>query len=231
MKLVKLMTVVTVMSVMFSCNNNNGVSNKSLETEIDSVSYVIGYDVGRNARKSFKEINRDQYIQGFLSGLDSVNIKIDENEMKSVVGTYFQEKQQREQEKQFEGNKKEGEEFLEANKSKEGVQTTESGLQYIVLNEGSGEKPIPTDQVLVHYHGTFINGNVFDSSVDKGAPITHSASGFVPGFNEGLSLMNVGSKYRFFIPQELAYGANPRQGGPIEPFTTIIFEVELLEIK
>ncbi len=103
-------------------------------------------------------------------------------------------------------------------------------MQYIVLKEGTGEKPKASSKVKVHYHGTSIDGKVFDSSVDRGTPTELIANQFIKGFSEGLQLMNVGSKYKFFISQELAYGATPRQGGPIKPFETLIFEVELLAI-
>ena len=120
--------------------------------------------------------------------------------------------------------------FLEVNRSKEGVQTTDSGLQYIVLKEGSGDKPKAISKVKVHYHGTSLDGTVFDSSVDKGVPSEFFVNQVIKGWTEGLQLMSVGSKYKFFIPQELAYGAFPHQGSPIKPFSALIFEVELLEI-
>lgn len=230
MKLVKLVVIIAVLSLTFSCEKG-AVAQKSLTTELDSVSYGLGLDMGIKVRQNFNEIDSDLYVQGFLNGIDSVDIKLDENEIGAILNGYFQKKQQAEMEKQFEGNKVEGEEFLAANKLKEGVQTTESGLQYIVLKEGSGPKPTPENQVELHYHGMLIDGTVFDSSVEKGQPITHSAVGFVTGFNEALALMSVGSKYKVFIPQDLAYGANPRPGGPIEPYKTIIFEIELLAIK
>ncbi|TYA90820.1 FKBP-type peptidyl-prolyl cis-trans isomerase, partial [Seonamhaeicola marinus] len=112
---------------------------------------------------------------------------------------------------------------------KEGVQTTESGLQYIVLEEGNGEKPTASDRVKVHYHGTLFDGTVFDSSVDRGEPTTFGVGQVIKGWTEGLQLMSVGSKYKFFIPQELAYGHQQR-GQHIKPFTPLVFEVELLEI-
>ena len=130
----------------------------------------------------------------------------------------------------YEVYKKQGLTFLEANKSKEGVKTTESGLQYIVLKQGKGKKPKTTDRVKVHYHGTTIDGTVFDSSVDKGVPSEFGVTQVIKGWTEGLQLMKVGSKYKFFIPQELAYGQNPRPG-IIKPYMALIFEVELLDIK
>jgi FKBP-type peptidyl-prolyl cis-trans isomerase len=119
---------------------------------------------------------------------------------------------------------------MEENKSVSGVKITESGLQYIVMKEGSGEKPTATSKVSVHYHGTLTDGTVFDSSVDRGTPAEFGVSQVIKGWTEGLQLMNVGSKYKFFIPQELAYGATPRQGGAIKPFMPLVFEVELLGI-
>jgi FKBP-type peptidyl-prolyl cis-trans isomerase FklB len=127
--------------------------------------------------------------------------------------------------------KSEGELFLLANRTKEGIHTTSSGLQYEILSEGSGRKPGPTDNVTVHYHGTLIDGTVFDSSVQRGAPASFGVNQVIRGWTEALQLMPIGSKYKLFIPQELAYGANPHPGGAIKPFAALIFEVELLDIK
>lgn len=130
----------------------------------------------------------------------------------------------------FSGVKKEGIAFLEENKKKPGVKTTASGLQYLVMKQGKGAQPSgPTTRVKVHYHGTTIAGKVFDSSVDKGTPSVFGLNQVIKGWTEGLQLMNVGSKYKFFVPQELAYGTQER-GALIKPFSTLVFEVELLEI-
>ena len=120
--------------------------------------------------------------------------------------------------------------FLENNKKNTQVQVTASGLQYEILREGLGPKPGPTDRVKVHYHGTTPNGEVFDSSVDRGQPAEFGLNQVIKGWTEGLQLMNGGAKYKFFIPQELAYGANPQPGSIIEPYMPLVFEVELLEI-
>lgn len=230
MKLVKVAAVVAVMSVMFSCEKGS-IPNKPIKTELDSVSYALGLDMGLKVRANFSEIDGDLYLKGFMNGIDSVDVKMSQQEIGVLLNEYFKNKQQRDLEKKFEGIKKEGEDFLEANKSKEGVQTTASGLQYIVMKEGTGEKPTTASKVSVHYHGTLIDGTVFDSSVDRGKPSEFGVTQVIKGWTEGLQLMNVGSKYKFFVPQEIAYGANPRQGGPIKPYTMLIFEVELLEIK
>ena len=230
MRLVKLMTMSMLVAAVFSSCNGQSVSNKSLETEIDSVSYAIGLDMGLNMVANFPEVNAEMYLQGYRNGVDSTNFQLETTTLKEVIRSYFTAKQQKEAAAQYESVKLEGENFLAENKSKEGVVTTDSGLQYMIITEGSGAKPVATDQVKVHYHGTLVDGSVFDSSVDREKPIVHSASGFVKGFNEGIAFMNVGSKYKFFIPQELGYGASPQPGGPIKPYSAIVFEVELLEI-
>jgi FKBP-type peptidyl-prolyl cis-trans isomerase len=129
-------------------------------------------------------------------------------------------------------NQKAGEEFLAANAKKEGVKTTSSGLQYLVLKEGQGKKPAPADKVEVHYHGTLINGKVFDSSVDRGEPITFGVTQVIKGWQEALQLMKEGAKWRVFIPSDLAYGKEGTpNGGPIGPNEVLIFEIELLRVK
>ncbi len=230
MKVVKLLVVVVFATSLFSCSQN-AVINKSLDTELDSVSYAIGLDMAMKMKTNFSEVDKDLFIQGYQNGMDSTNVKLAQADLNKIISTYFANKQKRDNEMKFEAVKKEGEDFLEANKSKEGVQVTESGLQYIVLKEGTGAKPTTSDTVLVHYHGTLIDGTVFDSSVDRGEPIEFGVTGVIKGWTEALQLMSVGSKYKLFIPQELAYGANPNPRGPIKPYATLIFEVELLEVK
>ena len=154
------------------------------------------------------------------------DLKISEVEAQGVLQAFFTKGVER----VGDDNLKEGLDFLEANKSKKGVVTTESGLQYTIMKDAEGAKPVATDKVMVHYHGTLLDGTVFDSSVDRGEPIDFPLNGVIPGWTEGVQLMPVGSKYKFFIPSELAYGANPRAGGPIGPNMVLIFEVELIEI-
>jgi len=192
-------------------------------------------------KSNFSEVNKSILAQGIRNGLDSTNLLIDAKDMQEVLSGYFRKKQQAQMEEQqaaaskaaeanFGENKKAGEDFLEANKSKKDVKTTESGIQYIVLKEGSGEKPAgPMTKVKVHYHGTNIEGNIFDSSVDRGTPATFGLNQVIKGWTEGVQLMNEGAKYKFFIPQELAYGAQ-QKGENIKPFSTLIFEIELLEV-
>jgi FKBP-type peptidyl-prolyl cis-trans isomerase FklB len=147
-----------------------------------------------------------------------------------MANTIIQNYLQTAGEAKFGQNKEAGEAFLNENKMKEGIHTTATGLQYEILTEGNGNKPAATDSVTVHYHGTLIDGTVFDSSVMRGEPATFGVHQVIPGWTEALQLMNQGAKFRLYIPQELAYGANPHPGGPIKPYSTLIFDVELLEI-
>ncbi len=240
MKIIRFLGVFFLISMVSSCNSQ-GVTNKPLKTEVDSVSYAIGVDVARNVKKSVSEMDIDLFMQGFRNGMDSTNVLIDAQKSQEILSNYFKKKQETDRAKQqaealakaeaqFGDNKLAGEKFLEENKTKEGVKVTESGLQYIVMKQGTGEKPTATSKVKVHYHGTLLDGTVFDSSVDRGTPAEFGVNQVIKGWTEGLQLMPVGSKYKFFIPQDLAYGAFPRQGGPIKPFSTLVFEVELLDI-
>jgi FKBP-type peptidyl-prolyl cis-trans isomerase len=147
-----------------------------------------------------------------------------------MANTIIQNYLQTAGEAKFGQNKEAGEAFLNQNKTKEGIHTTATGLQYEIITEGNGNKPAATDSVTVHYHGTLIDGTVFDSSVMRGEPATFGVHQVIPGWTEALQLMNQGAKFRLYIPQELAYGANPHPGGPIKPYSALIFDVELLEI-
>lgn len=236
------MLIVAIATLSFiSCNNNQLGKVTSLESEIDSVSYAIGLNMANQLKANFKEVNSDIFIQGFQNGMDSLNLLINQKDVKKVLNTYFQKKQLaamkkrqeealKKAEKEFGHLKTEGEAFLAKNKTKPGVKTTASGLQYEVIKAGKGEKPVATSKVKVHYHGTLLDGTVFDSSVKKKMPYTTFVNQVIKGWVEGLQLMSVGAKYKFYVPQDLAYGASPRPGGAIKPFMTLVFEVELLEI-
>lgn len=232
MKIMRFLSIATMFLLAVSCNKN-GTTKKPLKTELDSVSYAVGMDVARNVKASFEEFDNDLFVQGYKNVLDSTDIMLDATKAQELVRNYFQKKQQAEMVKRQEEAlkiKEDGIKFLEENKTKEGVVTTESGLQYIVLKQGTGQVPTTDSKVRVHYHGTLIDGTVFDSSVDRGEPTEFGVTQVIKGWTEGLQLMAVGSKYKFFIPSDLAYGANPRPGGAIKPNSTLIFDVELLEI-
>ena len=194
---------VLVIGTLFSCDNQVK-EVKSLETELDSVSYAVGLSMSSQLKNGFEDVNEEILIQAIRNGLDSTNLLLDSKDIQKTIQTYFQKKQEENKKKElakFEVYKKEGIAFLEANKTKEGVKTTKSGLQYIVLKEGKGKKAKTTDRVKVHYHGTTVDGTVFDSSVDRGTPSEFGVTQVIKGWTEGLQLMKVGSKYKFFIPQ------------------------------
>lgn len=240
MKTIKILLVAFATITMTSCDTSVG-SKKSLETEIDSVSYAIGLDMANQMKKNFEEVNTDLYMQGYKSGMTGADLLIEEKDIRQILTNFFQKKNNgiaakkqdedlKRKEFEYADVKKAGEAFLAKNKTKKGVITTKSGLQYVVLKKGKGKKPTAQSKVKIHYHGTFIDGKVFDSSVDRKKPYENAANGFVKGFSEALLLMKTGAKYKVFIPQELGYGANPRGGG-IKPFMALVFEVELLEVK
>lgn len=194
---------------------------------MDKISYALGLSIGNNFQNSgIKEINADDFMQGLKDVLNEKDPAITYDEAKKVINDYFMKLQS----EKLENNRKAGEEFLQINKHKNGVTALPSGLQYEVLVPGKGETPKATDKVKCHYHGTLINGMVFDSSVERGQPAVFGVSQVIPGWVEALQLMPVGSKWRLFIPSDLAYGERGA-GEAIEPNSTLIFEVELLGIE
>ena len=200
--------------------------------QVDSVSYLIGKSIGGNIAREMPEVNRDLMLQGLLNEINAVESLIVDDGGKTI-NSYFENKTAQkaaENAKVFEANKAKGVAFLENNKKDPKVKVTASGLQYKVITMGKGPKPTDTSNVKVHYHGTTPEGKVFDSSVDRGEPITFALNQVILGWIEGLQLMPVGSKFMLYIPQELAYGESP-QGDVIEPFMPLVFEVELLSIE
>lgn len=200
---------------------------------IDSVSYAVGVLVAQNFKSQKVTLNPEMVAKGFASVTSGGTLLISEQECQAVMNNFMMKNQQAqsaEQAKQYEPNRIEGEKFLAANKTKDSVITTASGLQYKVMKMGDGPKPTAADKVKTHYHGTLINGEVFDSSVQRGEPVSFPVSGVIPGWVEALQLMPVGSKFKLYIPQELAYGI--RGGGQtIKPYSALIFEVELIAIE
>ncbi|MFV0248049.1 MAG: FKBP-type peptidyl-prolyl cis-trans isomerase [Tenacibaculum sp.] len=237
-----LLTTFAIGIAVSSCNKEQFKTKSSLNNEIDSISYALGIDMANKVKVSFEEMNNDLFVQGYKNGLDSANFLIDTKEVSNIIRSYFQKKneervkkmqeeQAKKAEEEFGEYKKENQKFLEQNKTEQGVVVTNSGLQYKILKKGKGENPKANSKVKVHYHGTLIDGTVFDSSVDRKTPADFYANRVIKGWTEGLQLMKPGAKYKFFIPSELGYGATPRPGGKIKPFSTLIFEVELLEIN
>ncbi len=216
----------------------------TLKTQKDKVSYALGMNVGRglgaNLRQQSVEVDQAILLRGLKDALAGGKVLLTDDEAKAAlmqlqaeVRNRQQEKMKLEQEKMKlagEANKKEGDEFLTANKTKEGVVTLPSGLQYKILTEGTGPKPTATDTVVCNYRGTLISGTEFDSSYKRGQPLSIPVNGVIKGWTEALQLMPAGSKWQLFIPSELGYGE--RGSAPIiGPGATLIFEVELLSIQ
>ena len=194
---------------------------------MDKISYALGLSIGNNFRASgIKGLEIDDFINGINDVFNEAKPAIAFDEAQRLLQAYFKDLQA----EKFEMNKQVGEEFLRINKEKRGVVTLPSGLQYEVLKTGDGQKPGPNDKVRCHYHGTLIDGRVFDSSIERGQPAVFGVSQVIRGWTEALQLMNVGSKWRLFIPSEMAYGAHGA-GEAIEPNMTLIFDVELLGIE
>ncbi|MCU0319508.1 MAG: FKBP-type peptidyl-prolyl cis-trans isomerase [Flavobacteriales bacterium] len=200
---------------------------------MDSVSYAIGVDIGSNFKRGkMEDVNVDALSKGLRDGLDS-NVMMDQALLEQVMQNYMQklqEKRMAEEQAATEENRVKGEAFLAENGKKPGVTTTASGLQYEVVTMGTGPKPTASDKVTVHYTGTLIDGTKFDSSVDRGQPATFPVGGVIRGWVEALQLMPVGSKWKLYIPSDLAYGPSGGPGGSIPGNSTLIFDVELLEI-
>ena len=200
-------------------------AQKKMNNELDSVSYLLGQAIGGNILNDIPEANKEALLQGFKDKLYG-NKPAVTDPSNQMLNNYFQQKAERDAQAAMQ----DGIRFLEENKKNPNVKVTASGLQYEVIQEGNGLKPSATSKVKVHYHGTTPSGEVFDSSVRRGEPITFGLNQVIKGWTEGLQLMSVGSKYRLFIPQELAYGANPQPGSAIKPYMPLVFEVELLGI-
>ncbi|MFT4071162.1 MAG: FKBP-type peptidyl-prolyl cis-trans isomerase [Dysgonamonadaceae bacterium] len=194
---------------------------------MNKLSYALGLSIGNNFRASgINQIDLESFQKGLQHVLEGIQPEMTYDEAKQVINDYFVELQ----EEKLKLNKKAGEEFLSVNKGKAGVVTLPSGLQYQVLKSGSGPKPSATDKVRCHYHGTLIDGTVFDSSVQRGEPAVFGVNQVIKGWVEALQLMAVGAKWRLFIPSELAYGASGA-GQSIEPNSALVFDVELLGIE
>lgn len=206
---------------------SNSLTAQDLKTADDSLAYSLGVLIANNLKQEgFTKLRPELITAGLtavingekpLLSMDACNTIVRENAVKQQM-------------KQHEGNKASGEAFLAENKKRDGVVSLDNGLQYEILKEGNGKKPKATDKVLVHYHGTLIDGTTFDSSVDRGEPITFGLNQVIKGWTEILQLMPVGSKWRVYIPYTLAYG-DQGAGQSIKPYSTLIFEIELLGIE
>jgi FKBP-type peptidyl-prolyl cis-trans isomerase FklB len=225
----KILILASAIATLSACNKSEkaNTANLPLTNDHDSASYALGLNIGQNLKGSgLQDINPAIMAQAIQDVMGDKEPLFDE----MIAMMVFQSYMGKAQEKEMEANKSEGEKFLAENAKKEGINVTTSGLQYEIIKLGNGEKPTLESNVKVHYHGTVIAGTVFDSSVERGEPISFPLGGVIQGWQEGLQLMPVGSKFKFYIPSDLAYGP----GSPtevIKPHSTLIFEVELLAIE
>lgn len=230
MKKISVLVATAVVALGVSATSCDSKKSAKLKTAVDSASYAIGVNTGANYKENLKtlpggEANIDALIAGFIQSIKGDSTQMSPMEAQTYLQTYFVEASAKEASK----TKEEGEAFLAENKAKDGVITTESGLQYKVEVEGAGDKPSAEDRVKVHYTGMLLDGTKFDSSFDRNEPSEFGVTQVIAGWTEGLQIMPVGSKYTFWIPSELAYGERGA-GQDIKPNSTLKFEVELLEI-
>ena len=219
-------------ALLLTACGGTGSSNAALDTDDQKASYGIGLDMGRSLEPAKGRLDMPAFTKGVHDAMEGVDPALEQDVIQAAIQAFSQsimEAQQAEQAAAGETNKAEGEAYLAENGAREGVTTTESGLQYEVLREGDGPRPTAEDQVSINYKGTLIDGTEFDSSYSRGEPAVFSVGGVIPGFSEALQLMPVGSQFRVVIPGDLAYGAQGA-GGDIGPNATLIFEIELLEI-
>ncbi|SFK90677.1 FKBP-type peptidyl-prolyl cis-trans isomerase FkpA [Lysobacter sp. cf310] len=204
-----------------------------LATEKEQVSYMIGMDIAKSLEMAKDEVDLDTINKAMKTVLAGEKPLMDEKQAAEVRDSFAQKIQAKQIAKMMADAKKnlaDGEAFLAGNGKKPGVVTTASGLQYQVLTEGKGAKPKPTDMVRVHYKGTLLDGKQFDSSYERNQPVEFPLQQVVPGWQEGIALMPVGSKYKLWIPSKLGYGEKGTPGGPIPPNSVLVFEVELLDV-
>ncbi|HKL37871.1 MAG TPA: FKBP-type peptidyl-prolyl cis-trans isomerase [Bacteroidales bacterium] len=230
MNLRNLLVLAVLVTFIGACSKgpNMGGSAK-IKSELDTVSYALGADVAKSLqdRNGVDELSYSAFVRGMQEVFNEKELMLDDTQRKEKIRGYLQQLSQQRNEE----NLKEGQEFLAKNKEKEGITTTESGLQYKVIEEGAGASPDANDTVRVHYEGKTIDGETFENSRDQGEPVEFPVNRVISGWTEGLQMMKEGAHYKFFIPTDLAYGSRVRPGGKIEPNEALIFDVELLEVK
>lgn len=234
----KIFFIIILAVALVACNSTKKATSIPLTpinpmlSAVDSMSYALGINIGSRLANDLKSIpgdtvNKSLLIQAFSKSLNADSTILLDTE---TAQKYFENYIEVEQKKANEKMKAEGEKFLEENKQNDSIRVTASGLQYQVITEGNGKKPTATDHVKVHYIGKTLDGKVFDSSVERGTPAEFALNQVIKGWTEGVQLMNVGSKYKFFIPYNMAYGEHGVPQAGIPPYALLVFEVELLEI-
>lgn len=199
------------------------------QSDKEKLSYTIGVQMGRNILNQLKVLDRESLLQGLDDTLAGKDPQLSEEEMRDTL-TRFRQAEMDKQQEMAETNKQQGEDFLAANAEKEGVHTHPSGLQYRIISKGNGKSPAPGDTVTVNYEGRLIDGTVFDSSYERGQPVTLQLDRVIEGWKIALPLMSVGAKWQLFLPPELAYG-DKAAGPDIQPNSVLVFDVELLSVE
>jgi FKBP-type peptidyl-prolyl cis-trans isomerase FklB len=231
---IKQLLVLSALVIFISCGRY-AITGTKVETENDSLSYAFGINIYYQLIQDSITLNPSAIAKAMIEA-ESGKASMDDNEARTYIYGYMNKREQLRMEKEAETNKEiykdliqQGDSFLQANKEKPGVIVTPSGLQYKVIKMGTGDKPVTTDRVKVNYVGTLIDGTKFDSSYDRGTPAEFQVGGVIKGWVEALQLMPVGSEFVLYIPENLAYGGNGA-GDLVKPYSTLIFEVELLDI-
>jgi FKBP-type peptidyl-prolyl cis-trans isomerase len=228
-----LLVAAAMSAALAGCNQQSNDNTVALDDDTKRVSYGMGIGLGERIARESMDVDADAFALGMKHAIEGTEPLMTEEEVKTQMETFKQQQMEKQKADQIaiaDENKLAGETFLSANAEKEGVITLESGLQYSVVTEGTGDIAAISDSVEVHYRGTLIDGTEFDSSYKRGATVSFPVSGVIPGWTEALQLMPVGSKWNLYIPSDLAYGAGGT-GGPIGPNSALIFEVELVAIK
>ncbi|MDX1630952.1 MAG: FKBP-type peptidyl-prolyl cis-trans isomerase [Thermoanaerobaculia bacterium] len=233
-KIFRLVTVLVLILGLAPTNSNaqEVAAAPSLDTDKEKRSYAVGLNMGQSMRQQGVEFDLERLFEGLEDGYLGDEPLLDQEQLQQTLAAFQEEMMAQQQERyraQLEANTEEAEEFLAQNREREGVKVTESGLQYEILKEGTGENPGPEDRVTVHYKGTLVDGTVFDSSHERGEPATFPVGGVISGWTEALQMMKEGAHWKIYLPPSLAYG---EQGAPpkIGPNQALVFEVELLEV-
>lgn len=223
---------ISLMVLLLSSGSLSAKEINNISSEAEKIGYSFGYLMGRSNADTLKDLDLDAFSQGLKTAAAGQQSSLSDEEMTQVLTQYKRQSDAKELivlKQKAEENAKAGKAFLQENAKKPGIKTTKSGLQYLVLKEGKGKSPSANSNVRVHYEGRLIDGTVFDSSIARQQPVDFRTTQVITGWTEGLQLMKVGAKYRFFIPADLAYG-QIGSGDIIEPNSTLIFDIELLEI-
>jgi FKBP-type peptidyl-prolyl cis-trans isomerase len=234
MKNVRVILIFPFITFLFiaSCNSEKNYAQVKLNSKEDSVSYYLGVSYGSGLKQSKIDsiFNSQAFLKGMNEAINSDTLPVSQFMIQTYLNSFFMEFQASQLKNEYKDYIAENKEFLVANAKKDSVVSLPNGLQYVILRDGNGNKPTINDRIRVHYSGTLIDGTVFDSSYRRNEPAEFNVGEVIPGWTEIIQLMPVGSKWRVYIPEDLAYGSNSPQGSAIKPYSTLIFVVELLEI-